>query len=245
MDSNSTTQQRNGKSNASGLTPRIVLGLVIYTVLLPVLALFISAGRWDWTAGWVYIITAVLFTLVSRILMMLKTPELLAERAQSLGAEDAKEWDKVLVPLVALIGPMAVLIVAGLDKRNAWSAEISSTVQLIALGVIVLGYLLASWAMVSNAFFSGTVRIQEERGHTVETGGPYRFMRHPSYSGAIIAILAIPLMLSTLWAFIPAALTVIAFIVRTALEDRTLQEELGGYKDYAGQVRYRLFPGIW
>ena len=104
---------------------------------------------------------------------------------------------------------------------------------------------LGLWAIGSNAFFSGTVRIQEDRGHKVITGGPYRFVRHPGYVAAILFGLATPVLLSSLWAFIPAAITVVFIIVRTALEDRTLQAELPGYAEYTQKTRYRLIFGIW
>jgi protein-S-isoprenylcysteine O-methyltransferase Ste14 len=99
--------------------------------------------------------------------------------------------------------------------------------------------------MASNEFFSGLVRIQADRGHTVITSGPYRFVRHPGYVGAIVFDLAVSLFLGSLYAFVPAGLTVLAIIVRTALEDATLQTELDGYRDYAQRVRCRLLPGIW
>ena len=99
--------------------------------------------------------------------------------------------------------------------------------------------------MVSNKFFATTVRIQKERGHTVQTGGPYRFVRHPGYASLLVSYITIPIALGSLWACIPMALLVVNLFLRTALEDRTLQNELGGYKDYAARVRYRLLPGIW
>ncbi|MFQ5875494.1 MAG: methyltransferase family protein, partial [Dehalococcoidia bacterium] len=99
--------------------------------------------------------------------------------------------------------------------------------------------------MASNAFFSMTVRIQEDRGHTVATGGPYRYVRHPGYVGTILFQIATPLMLGSVWAFIPCGLAALLIVVRTALEDRTLHEELDGYKEYAQRVRYRLLPGLW
>jgi protein-S-isoprenylcysteine O-methyltransferase Ste14 len=109
----------------------------------------------------------------------------------------------------------------------------------------VLGWALFMWAMGANAFFSEAVRIQEERGHTVVTDGPYRYVRHPGYVGAILALFATPLLLGSLWALIPAGLATIGYVVRTALEDKTLQEELDGYTEYAQQTRYRLLPGVW
>ena len=99
--------------------------------------------------------------------------------------------------------------------------------------------------MAANAFFSMVVRIQEDRGHAVATGGPYRYVRHPGYVGMMLSLLGTPLLLGSLWALVPAGLATCLYVVRTALEDRTLQEELEGYKDYAGQVRRRLLPGVW
>jgi protein-S-isoprenylcysteine O-methyltransferase Ste14 len=170
-------------------------------------------------------------------------PELVADRAQ-LKAE-TRDLDRVLAGLAVLYGPLSTWIVAGLDQRFGWSPQIPLALQLAALAVAALGSLLTTWAMASNKFFYGTVRIEKERGHTVATTGPYRFVRHPGYVGGMLFALATPLILSSLWAFIPAGLTVCVLLIRTALEDRTLQEELDGYRDYAQRVRYRLLPGMW
>jgi protein-S-isoprenylcysteine O-methyltransferase Ste14 len=113
------------------------------------------------------------------------------------------------------------------------------------LAIAVLGSLLTTWAMIANRFFYGVLRIAKDRGHTVATGGPYRYVRHPGYGGAIAFDLAAPLVLGSLWALIPAVLTACAIIVRTALEDRALQAGLDGYAEYAQRVRYRLLPGVW
>jgi len=113
------------------------------------------------------------------------------------------------------------------------------------LAIAVLGNLLTTLAKASNRFFYGVLRIAKDRGHTVATSGPYRYVRHPGYIGIIAFDLAMPLILGSLWAVIPVVLTVCLAIVRTALEDRVLQDKLDGYKDYARQVRYRLLPGLW
>jgi protein-S-isoprenylcysteine O-methyltransferase Ste14 len=99
--------------------------------------------------------------------------------------------------------------------------------------------------MGANAFFSAVVRIQTDRGHQVADRGPYRFIRHPGYLGAIAFSLGVPLLLESWWALIPGLMSVILFLVRTHLEDQTLQEELPGYSEYAQKVRFRLFPGFW
>ena len=96
-----------------------------------------------------------------------------------------------------------------------------------------------------NTFLSRTVRIQDDRGQRVVDNGPYAWVRHPMYLGIIVLMISIPALLGSLWALIPGSLIGALFILRTALEDRTLFRELPGYPEYAGRVRYRLFPGIW
>jgi protein-S-isoprenylcysteine O-methyltransferase Ste14 len=150
-----------------------------------------------------------------------------------------------MVAVVGLYGSLITWIVAGLDVRFGWSPQISLALQLVALAIVAAGYFLGTWAMVANKFFSAVVRIQKERDHTVVTDGPYRLVRHPAYTGGVLAYLATPIMLGSLWALIPAGLTVVVLIIRTALEDKTLREELPGYDEYAQQTRHRLLPAIW
>ena len=157
----------------------------------------------------------------------------------------ASGWDKAIATAYGLLSNIGTLLIAGLDVRFGWSPSISLAVQLIALVMLLLGFALASWAMLSNAFFATTVRIQGERGHAVATGGPYRYTRHPGYAGWLLAGIATPLVLDSWWALIPAVLGGIFLVVRTTFEDRTLQEELNGYREYAQKVPYRLLPSIW
>ncbi len=140
---------------------------------------------------------------------------------------------------------MAVFVLGGLDFRFGWSLELPLWLWLAAVAVLILTSAFSSWAMISNAFFAPTVSIQEDRGHTVVTGGPYRFVRHPAYIGWILGTLATALVLGSLWALVPAVLGGIVFVFRTALEDQTLQAELEGYRAYAAEVKYRLVPGVW
>ena len=117
----------------------------------------------------------------------------------------------------------------------------------LLVGVVVgaLSAALIAWAMHSNKFFSSIVRIQKDRGHVVVANGPYRFIRHPGYTGMSAFTLATPLILNSGWAFVPAVLTVAVSVLRTVLEDRTLHSELAGYADYTRKVKYRLVPPIW
>ncbi len=215
---------------------------ILLTIVLMAGLLFISAGTLDWPMAWVYLGVYVASVAFTAFFLWRANPGLIAERAER--RPDTKGWDRLFAN-VAIPLFFAIYIVCGLDKRFGWTPPLPLELQLAALFSYLLGSTLASWAMISNAFFVGTVRIQEERGHQVVSTGPYQFVRHPGYSGWGLGFLVTPPMLGSLWGVIPAGLNCVAFIIRTALEDRTLQDELPGYREYAQRVRYRLVPGIW
>jgi protein-S-isoprenylcysteine O-methyltransferase Ste14 len=216
---------------------RETMGLVVMGV-----ALFWSAGKIDWWPAWAALGVMFAWTVAMGIVILRLNPDLLAER---LGPrKGAKMWDTAIMSVNGLT-QLAQYVVAGLDQRHGWTGGFSLGAQLTALAVCVFGYALFVWATASNAFFSQIVRIQSERGHYVARGGPYRYMRHPAYAGAILSELAVAVLLASWWVLILCALSAILLVVRTALEDHTLQADLAGYADYARQVRYRLLPGVW
>jgi len=137
------------------ITPRVILQLLVFIVLVPFLPLLIS-WQWDWWEAWIYAIIYILSFVISRILAARRYPDLIAERAHFMQHEDAKSWDKQLAPLLGLGGAL-VLVVAGLDARFGWSPEFSLPVKTLALIVILAGYALGSYALIENRFFSGMV----------------------------------------------------------------------------------------
>lgn len=216
---------------------RETMGIVVMGV-----ALFWSAGRVDWWPAWATLAVMSLWIIATAIVIARFNPALLAER---LGPrKGAKPWDTAIMSMLGL-AQLARYILAGLDQRYGWTGGLPLAAQITALIFCLFGYGLVVWATASNAFFSQIVRIQTERGHTVVTGGPYRYVRHPAYIGAIVFELAAPILLASWPAAIPSLLAVILLVLRTALEDRALQAELAGYADYARWVRQRLLPGIW
>lgn len=227
------------------LTVRTIVQLVVFIVLVPFLPLLISL-RWDWWQAWVYGLVNVLGFVASRLLVNKRHPDLLVERARFMQHEDTKPWDNVLARLVGLGGAL-IPLVAGLDAKYGWSeTDYRLLIEIVALTFIITGYALGSWALLENRFFSGTVRIQKERGHHLVSTGPYAWVRHPGYAGALLTYFATPLLLDSPWTFIPVVFIAILLIIRTSLEDRTLQEELPGYEEYATQMtKFRLIPGIW
>ena len=231
------------ENQSKTISPRAILLMLFFIVVIPFLPLLISRD-WDWWEAWVYAIIGILGFAISRVLAARRHPDLLAERARFLQHENAKPWDKLLSPLVGLGGGL-IPLVAGLDALFDWSPPFSLPVKILALVIILAGYALGSYALIENRFFSGMVRIQTDRGHQVVSSGPYRWIRHPGYTGALLTYLATPLFLDSRWAFLPVIFITIVLVIRTSLEDKILQDELQDYSDYARRVRYRLLPGVW
>ena len=205
-------------------------------------ALFLSAGRLDWTAAWVYLVLNIVIVATIGMYVARRSPGVINERGKI--GKDAKNWDKVLMLLYTVV-MFGLLVVAGFDAvRFAWTSMPIAGQAVGVLGLI-LSMAITYWAMLSNPFLSTTVRIQEERGHQVATTGPYQIVRHPMYVGVILMWLSTALILGSCWALVPGGIIAAIFVVRTALEDRLLQAELPGYADYAKRVRRRLIPAVW
>lgn len=215
----------------------------IVFLLLIGLSLFLSAGTVSWPAAWAYLLLAVLIQLLDAIVLIPISPELLGERSRPQAG--AKKWDQLLSRLMATIGPLTIWIVSGLNYRLNRSTDLPLWLAAISALFIFGGGLLVLWAMASNRFFIGMVRIQEERGHQVIKSGPYRYVRHPGYLGSLFFIFFTPLMLGSIWGLVPALLTCGVVFLRTSLEDQVLRSELPGYQAYTNEVTRKLIPLIW
>jgi protein-S-isoprenylcysteine O-methyltransferase Ste14 len=230
--------------SAQAASPRQWIRLVVVYLFIPVV-LLVCGGDFGWWQAWLYSLLIFAAGVGGRIWAERRHPGLMAERQNIENIQNAKAWDRLLAPLMAVSIVFPTVIVAGLDYRYNWSPEFP--LWLIAPGFILisLGYAFATWALAENRFFSSLVRIQTERGHVVCDSGPYRFVRHPGYAGNIPPLFGIALALGSVWTLIPAAVALIITVIRTELEDQTLRKELAGYRDYAQRVRYRLVPGIY
>ena len=228
----------------SSLNRSGIRGIVIQSILIIIgfAILFVSAGTLHWINAWIYVGLVVIYWVISTVVLARLNPEMLNERG-SVVKEGTKGFDKIWVAIYPVL-TFGNLVVMGFDAiRFQWSFM---PFWLVILGVVLMiAAFLSTWAMAVNKFFEWTVRIQDDRQQYVCTSGPYRIMRHPGYAGLIISILAYPLILGSWWGFVMSGTLAIIVVIRTALEDRTLQNEMPGYREYAKKVKYRLIPLIW
>jgi len=225
-------------------SPRLWLVIILTYLFIP-LVLLICGGDLSWWQAWVFSVLIFLAGIGARYFAENRHPGILVERASMEKAQNAKPWDKVLAPLMAISFSFPLVIVAGLDHRYTWTPAFPLWLNILGIILIGIGYIFASWALVENRFFSSTVYIQTERGHSVCDSGPYRIVRHPGYAGNLLAVAGIIMALNSIWTLVPAVAALIIAVIRTALEDKTLHEELPGYRAYTKHVRYRIFPGIY
>ncbi|MBN1121187.1 MAG: isoprenylcysteine carboxylmethyltransferase family protein [Anaerolineae bacterium] len=201
------------------------------------------AGRWDWWAGWSFLAVFFTYSLLLFAWLARIDPALMRERKRDSDARN-RPYERTIIPVMVTL-EIAVLAVAALDGgRFGWST-VPVWVRIAGWALLAVTGAIIPWVFRTNTYASGVGRIQDDREHHVIDSGPYRTVRHPMYTGVIIACAALPLTLGSWWALIPGGLLAGLFVVRTALEDRMLHEELPGYDEYAQRTRYRLIPGIW
>jgi protein-S-isoprenylcysteine O-methyltransferase Ste14 len=235
---------RSSDPPAGGHRELWVRGLVRLALLGPFVGalLFGAAGTLAWSRGWVFIALLLLTLGANLTLMLRRNPELVRERWKR--REDTKPFDKVFGVFYLLSLP-ALFVVAGLDAGRFGWTTMPSELLWVGIALHVLGLVPILAALLFNPHLETTVRIQKDRDHQVVTDGPYRVVRHPMYVGIIVMFAGWPLVLGSWAAMGVVAALAALFVIRTALEDRTLRAELPGYEAYTKQTRYRLLPGVW
>ncbi len=232
----------NGKLRKGGI--KVIVGYLL-TPVIQAAVLFGCAGRMDLPWLWVYLGVSFVGMFGGIVPVCIVNPELVNHRGDFKKKKDTKRWDKFLMPVFGIFAFYITWVVIGLDVgRYEWSDT-----GLITAVVGIIGFLagsgLLTWSMLVNTHFETTVRIQTDRNHTVITAGPYRFVRHPGYVGAILWSITAPMITHSAEGLVPAVIAAAVLVVRTVLEDRTLQKELEGYVEYTEKTRYRLLPGVW
>ena len=236
MDSSPLISPERVRLNRNGA--RLFLGIGVYTAV-QALVLFLGAGTLRWPAAWVYLGVYVACYTIGLTWVTKVNPAVINERGRR--DDNIEAFDRHfhrLMPLLIFGG----LLIGGLDFRFGWSA-VPVALQVIGLALVVAALMLAVWVLATNAFAARVVRIQSQQ--RAITSGPYHFVRHPMYSGTLLAWIGSALALGSWWMLIPAAAGIVLFVWRTGREDATLHEKLPGYVDYAQRTRYRLLPGVW
>lgn len=217
---------------------RLATMTVVYAALM-----FGIAGTIDWPGAWGYLVLMTASLVGYTTILARVHPDLIDERSHPPG--DAARWDRPYVFVIGVLGPIALVVVAGLDRRFRWTEPFPIWLTLFGLLFAAVGGVLTNWAVASNRFFSALVRIQRDRGHVVVDDGPYRCVRHPGYLASVLTMIGAPVAMGSFWALIVSAVIIVTTIARTAREDQFLHDQLQGYADYAARVPRRLFPGIW
>lgn len=224
----------------------VIKQLVVSAVMLAVMAaiFYASAGRTDIPRSWLLFGATLVHFTGSTLVVARLNPELISQRL-TVRRAGSKSWDEVLMRVCNLTMLLLLPAVAGLDVgRYGWSA-LGAQYAALGLALMAVSSVLISWSMAVNPYFEPTVRIQGDRGHRVVSTGPYGLVRHPGYLSGILWAVSVPLVVGSFYAFVPVLLYSVLMVLRTQLEDRTLQGELEGYAEYARRVRYRLLPGFW
>jgi protein-S-isoprenylcysteine O-methyltransferase Ste14 len=222
-----------------------IRGIIVQSILIIIgfVILFVAAGTLKWVNGWIYVFLIAVSQAASWIVLAKINPQLLNARS-SIVKEGTKGFDRVWLVLYPIF-TFGNLVVMGFDAvRFHWSS-MPGWLTIVGVAMFIPALVTATWAMSVNKFFEWTVRIQDDRSQYVCTDGPYSVIRHPGYTGLIVSLLAYPLILGSWWGLVASFILTAIIVVRTVLEDRTLQIELPGYKEYAGKVKYRLLPFIW
>lgn len=229
-------------SNRINKSGKKYISITLIMIIFQAVLLFVAAGNFNINRYWIFIIVNFIYTLIALFFLYKKNPDLINERAKK--KDDIKSWDNYLVKFHNLSLILVLPIIAGLDFRFGWS--------LINMYLIIPGFLiyfisniLVLGSMLANTHFETNVRIQTDRNHKVISSFPYNIVRHPGYLGTILWALAVPAILGSMFAYIPALIAIVTLIIRTYLEDWTLINELPGYESYSKKTKYRIFPLIW
>jgi len=212
-------------------------------LLIQLAIFFFSAGHIG-IRPWVFFGSSFLHYTISIVAQYKLNPELLAARLV-IKREGSKLWDEILMRSSNLVVLIALPVVAGFDVGRFHWSNLDFAFVFPGFVLLILSTFLLNWAMAVNPFFEPTVRIQKDRDHKVIASGPYNFVRHPGYLAGLSYIFSVPLIVGSVFAFIPAGIYMILVVLRTSLEDRTLSRELTGYAEYSKRVKWMLFPWIW
>ena len=212
---------------------KFLLGLIAICLLL-----FIPAGTLNYFNGWLFIALLFIPMFIAGIIMFIKSPELLKRR---LNAKEEENEQKIVI-LISAVMFVSAFVVAGLNFRFGWF-KLPQTVIIIASIIFLLSYTMYGEVLRENMYLSRTVEVSENQ--KVVDSGLYGIVRHPMYTSTIFLFLSMPLILDSIFSFIIMLIYPIIIIFRIKNEEKVLENELEGYKEYKEKIKYKIIPLIW
>lgn len=215
----------------------------IISYVISAIIFFLCSGSISVLRGWIYYILVISGAIINNYILLKYNPEVLNSRGEE--GSNTKVWDKKILGIYFLVHIFIISSISGLDVvRYEWS-KLSNVYMLLGILLYTISLFICTWAMVINKHFEGTVRVQTEKNHMVISEGPYKYIRHPGNLGMFLASFIQPLIIGSIYAFIPSIFAAIMVVIRTQMEDEMLQKELEGYKEYSQKVNFKLIPKIW
>jgi protein-S-isoprenylcysteine O-methyltransferase Ste14 len=223
--------------------PKLAINIFVMIAVF-VVVLFLPAGTLNWLAGWIFLVLMFAFTIVISIWLMKFNPDLLAERLTGIGKAGQKKWDKYFLVVLAFAF-FGWFVLMSLDAmRFRWS-QVPNWLQYIGVLALLVSFYIFYLTFKENTYLSPAVRVQTDRGQTVISTGPYRYVRHPMYGGFVLFAIGTALLLGSVYGILGAALLVGMVAWRAVREEEMLEAELKGYREYKQRVRYRFVPHVW
>jgi protein-S-isoprenylcysteine O-methyltransferase Ste14 len=214
---------------------------LFWLIVIMGLLFFLPAGTFKFWQAWIYLIIFGTSSLLITLFLMKKDVELLKRRIKAGSAAENERSQKIIQAFAQLIF-IGIMIIPGFDHRYAWS---DVPVYLVITGDVfaALGFFIVFLVFKENSFTSAIIEIAENQ--KVISTGPYKFVRHPMYSGALLLLVFTPLALGSFWSFPFVIFMIMIIIYRLLDEEKFLSKNLAGYEAYCQKTRYRLIPGIW
>jgi protein-S-isoprenylcysteine O-methyltransferase Ste14 len=217
-------------------TVQSVIALLAFGVLL-----FVPAGTLHYWQAWVFLAVFTIASLYSAVYLFRKNPAVVERRLRAGPQAETRAVQKVVTSAISIVF-IALLVFSALDHRFGWS-PVPPAISLIGDALVAIGLGIAMFTVNQNSYAAANIAVEETQ--TVTSTGLYGIVRHPMYMGGLIMFAGIPLALESCWGLAVLVPVVVAVVVRIADEEKLLNQELAGYREYASKVHHRLVPYVW